>query len=123
MQLKILLVEDDSQTVSAVMRTFHNECEVLIAQNVQQAVNLVRSKSVDLVLLDLGLPNENAFSFFKHFKSCPALSSIPVIVLTSSQNPEDEIKSFNLGADDFVKKPFHLDCLKARVLTRMKAIE
>ena len=85
-----------------------------------KALELAKSKPFDLVLLDLGLPDMDGLDVLAALKADAALKPIPVIVITGRERTEDKLRAFNLGAVDYVNKPFNLDEV---VLLVEKALE
>lgn len=109
----ILLVEDDKSLGSALSdRLIKEGLHVEWATELQKSRRLMREKNFDLVVLDIGLPDGNGFDFAKELK---ATSDTPFIFVTSQAAAEDRLKGYELGADEFVPKPFHLKELLLRV--------
>ncbi|MEN6566204.1 MAG: response regulator [Veillonellales bacterium] len=118
---EILLVDDTPEDIeSAVSVLRDNNFKIRIATKGSTALKLIRQHQPDLILLDVYMPEMNGFEVCSRLKSDPDCSSIPVIFLTSS-NDEDSIKKgFDLGAQDYVVKPFNISELLARVHTHIK---
>lgn len=116
--MKILLVEDATEVVEAVrlgMMLQWREVEVLNAGTGDAALDLVERETPDLVLLDIGLPGMDGFEVLREIR---AFSDVPVIMLTAQDTIMSKIKGLELGADDYVTKPFdHLE-----LLARIKAV-
>jgi DNA-binding response OmpR family regulator len=110
--MKILLVDDAPDVVEAVrlgMLLLWRDVEVLDAGTGSVALDLVESETPDLVLLDIGLPEMNGFDVLREIR---AFSDVPVIMLTARDSTIDTVKGLELGADDYVTKPFdHLELL------------
>lgn len=117
----ILLVDDD-----ALMRrslSFNLEqsgYRASSAANAENALDLAQRDPPDLVLLDIGLPGMDGLEALQRFKS---LLSAPVIFLTSRRRELDEVLGLELGADDYVTKPFDLDVLLARIKVVLRRSE
>jgi len=111
---RLLVVEDDA-SISQVLQDnlVYEGFEVECATTGDQALDKVQTFSPDLILLDLMLPGQSGFDV------CEALSNGPqrpaIIVLTARRDDKDKVRALNLGADDYVTKPFTLDELLARV--------
>ena len=113
---KILIVDDELDTLLPLKRALEMEdFNVVEAQDGVEALEKVRSEIPDLVLLDLMLPKINGFEVCQRLKQDEATSSIPIIMLTAKGETSDKIEGIEIGADDYVTKPFNLDELKARV--------
>lgn len=85
------------------------------AQDGIEAPERVRSELPDLILLDLMLPKLNGFEVCPRLKQDEATSSIPIVMLTAKSETSDKVGGIEIGADDYVTKPFDLDELKARI--------
>ena len=86
----------------------------------KSALELVQSKAFDLVLLDLGLPDMDGLDVLSAIKADPARKHIPVIVITGRERTEDKLRAFNLGAVDYVNKPFNFLEVQARIIATLK---
>jgi two-component system KDP operon response regulator KdpE len=113
--MRILVVDDDPDVVESIRLGFAlqwREVEVLGAADGQAALDLVEREAPDIVLLDVGLPGKDGFETLGELR---AFSDVPVVMLTARDDPMDKVKGLELGADDYVTKPFnHLE-LMARV--------
>lgn len=106
-QKKILLVEDEADLVELVKNRLHtNNYEVTIAQDGQEALDIIEKDNFDLIILDIMLPKINGFEVCKSLKENPAHKNIPVIMFTARADQESQDKSFDLGADAYIIKPF-----------------
>ena len=113
---KILIVDDELDTLLPLKRALEMEdFNVVEAQDGVEALEKVRSEIPDLVLLDLMLPKINGFEVCQRLKRDEATSFIPIIMLTAKGETSDKIEGIEIGADDYVTKPFNLDELKARI--------
>lgn len=112
-----ILVVDDTRNIQLLISDFltGQDYEVLTAHDGREALQLVRESTPDLVLLDIMMPNMDGYQFINHLRK---ESSIPVIMITAKQQEADIIKGFDLGADDYITKPFHL----RELLVRMRAV-
>ena len=119
----VLLVEDDMK-LPDVLAGLLSDANVKLAHALDGPAGLVqiKEKHFDLVLLDLGLTGEmNGFDLLREIRETPDLASIPVIVLTAWNSTEDKLRGFELGAVDYLTKPFESAELKARVLAALRA--
>jgi two-component system OmpR family response regulator len=112
--LRILLVEDDAMLADAVARALTQAAHAVdIATSGEEADRALSTITYDLVLLDLGLPGLDGFEVLKRLRARRSL--VPVLVLTVRDALADRIAGLDLGADDYLTKPFHLSELEARV--------
>jgi len=86
-----------------------------------EALSLLRQRRFDLVLLDLGLPGMNGLELLRQLKESPETDSIPVIVLTAWNSTSDKLRGFELGAVDYLTKPFDSAELRARVRAALRS--
>ena len=116
---RLLLIEDDASTLQVLTQVFRDSYAISVATSGADGLDLMRGQP-DLVLLDLHLPDADGLDLCKTLKSDPALRDIPVIFLTGNHDPEIEETGINLGAVDFVTKPFSTAVLRARVRTHIE---
>ncbi|MGC3960688.1 MAG: response regulator [Verrucomicrobiota bacterium] len=104
---QILLVEDDPMIAEMLAGFFESSNLILVhAANSGEAFQHVRDQSTDLVLLDLGLPGLDGFQFLREIKATPATRDIPVIVVSGRSSPAEKVRGLELGAADYLTKPF-----------------
>jgi CheY-like chemotaxis protein/HPt (histidine-containing phosphotransfer) domain-containing protein len=118
---RVLLIEDDlkmPQVLSALLADDH--ITLKSATNATEALSFARD-SIDLILLDLGLPDTNGFDLLQRLKDSHETQSIPVIVLTAWNGTHDKLRGFELGAIDYITKPFEAAELRARVCCALRA--
>lgn len=103
----ILAVDDDPVTIELIKRTLQSkEYEVITAANGQDALDVLKEKTPDLILLDVQMPIMNGYSFILEKSHNPALAGIPVIVLTASQQTEPVFKRHGVKA--YLLKPINV---------------
>lgn len=116
--MKILVVDDAPEVVDSVRLGFAvqwREVDLLSAGTGKEALDLVEHESPDLVLLDVGLPDMDGFKVLEEMRF---FSDVPVVMLTARDDTIDKVRGLELGADDYVTKPFnHLE-----LLARVKAV-
>lgn len=118
---KILIVDDAPENLQMAVEILKEEYIVLVAKSGQKALDLLEQhEDIDLVLLDIVMPEMDGFEVCKTIKNSPNLSHIPVIFLTILENEKDMLRGFELGAVDYVTKPFDPLVLKARVSTHVE---
>lgn len=115
--MDILLIEDNLSIRDALLYTFNLEGFIIkSASALKEAENILKKNKPRLILLDVSLPDGNGFDFYKD----NIRGLIPTIFLTARNGEEDIIKGFNLGAEDYVTKPFKTGELLARVSRILK---
>ena len=112
--VKVLLV-DDEDSLRKVMRDLleRDGYSVSEARDGVQALDQIDRVGPDIIVLDLNLPGLDGYGVLSHLRSRPATASIPVIVLTAKGDEDNEVRVFELGADDFLTKPFRARALSA----------
>jgi DNA-binding response OmpR family regulator len=111
--MRILLLEDDMQLASGLKQRLQGEHYALDHfDHVKTALSATQHEHYDLVILDLGLPDADGFSFLKQYR---VMHASPVLILTARDNIDDKIKGLDLGADDYLAKPFDVNELQARI--------
>lgn len=104
---KLLIVDDSEQTRTLLSFYFANEFDIDYANNGEEGLKRIHDgEEVDLIFLDLVMPEVDGFEFLQRYKDMHLEKEPPVIVLTSSYSRDDELKAFQLGATEFVSKPF-----------------
>jgi two-component system KDP operon response regulator KdpE len=113
--MKALIVEDEPQTIEAVSLIFKlrwPEVELLSTTRGSEAAPMVEKESPDVVILDLGLPDVDGIEVLKEIR---AFSDVPVIIVTARGDSISQVKGLELGADDYITKPFDPGVLLVRV--------
>src|SRR5579864_4174244 len=109
----ILAADDDPQLLRLVTRNLQLEgYEVRAASDGQQALELIEQQVPDLVLLDVMMPRIDGFTLCHRVRE---FSSVPIIMVTARGQDQDKVRGLDLGADDYLTKPFSVDELLARV--------
>jgi two-component system KDP operon response regulator KdpE len=115
-----ILVVDDEPPIRRLLRTglgahgYH----VLEAEEGAAALALLRRNAVDAIVLDLGLPGMDGFEVIRHVRE--AGSAVPIVILSARADEVGKVKALDMGADDFVTKPFGMDELLARIRTALR---
>lgn len=124
-KFKILVADDVMDNVTLLTRYLEYEgYDQIIARDGLEALNKVRDEMPDLILLDVNMPNKDGFTVLEEIREDPAISHIPVIILTAARlDPADVQSGLNLGADDYVTKPFDRHELMARIRTKLRVKE
>lgn len=109
----ILTADDDPQLLRLVMRNLQLEgYDVITASDGQQALELVEAQIPDLILLDVMMPKMDGFTVCHRVRE---FSAVPIIIITARGQDQDKVRGLDLGADDYLTKPFSVDELLARV--------
>lgn len=113
----VLIVDDEKTNRKILSKILSGDYEVLEADNGATALKMLQKPDhhIDVVLLDLLMPEFDGFDFLRVFSETGQADNIPVVVTTGDDNPESETKCLELGAWDFVKKPYNATVLKLRV--------
>ncbi len=116
---KILIVEDEeSLAIGLEFNLQHEEYEVKIAKDGREALLFFEEDEFDLIILDIMLPYLNGFEIAEKIREKDA--QVPILILTAKTNFQDKIKGLEIGADDYLTKPFHLEELILRVKGMLK---
>ena len=116
----ILLVDDNPTNLQVLFQTLDGVgCKLLIAKNGEMALSIAGKARPDLILLDIMMPDIDGYEVCRQLKSVPATADIPVIFLSALGDTEDKVKGLQLGAVDYITKPFQPDEVIARVNTHL----
>ena len=119
MSLKILIIEDEPDIRKNLEYNLSREgYSVLTAASIAEAEQLIYSNNLSLILLDLMLPDGSGLDLCKKMKSDPDVQNLPIIILTAKDDEVDKVVGFELGADDYVTKPFSV----RELILRIKAV-
>lgn len=111
--MKILIVEDDQSIVNFLSQLLKNEgYELFCAESIGQAEIILRTYPIDLILLDLGLPDKDGLTFLREFKE---KAELPIIIISARSDEETKVVALDLNADDYLTKPFGSSELLARI--------
>jgi len=119
MSQKILIIEDEPDIRETLVYNFSREgYDILSASSLLEARSQIKSNTFSLILLDLMLPDGSGLDLCREIKSDKYKSSIPIIILTAKDDEVDKVVGFELGADDYVTKPFSV----RELILRAKAV-
>jgi len=115
---KILVVEDE-KSISTLISTIlnNNGFEVMKARTGSEALSMISSHCPDLIVLDLGLPDMDGLDILRQIRSW---STLPVVVVSARSHERDKVTALELGADDYLTKPFGTNELVARIRTAIR---
>lgn len=113
----LLIIDDSAHNIELISGLFINSYNIVTARSGKEALKIMRTKaaSIDVVLLDIMMPEMNGYEVLRAMGDDDALKFIPVIVITSDDDEEAEHKSFELGAADFITRPFNFTTVEKRV--------
>lgn len=118
MKRKILIIEDEKNLIQVLKDNFLQEgFEVISAFNGEEGIEEFYSKTPDIILLDINLPKKTGWEVCKEIRK---ISSVPILMMTARDSDEDEYKGLDLGADDYITKPFNLKILTLKVKKILK---
>lgn len=116
--MKILLVEDDIPLAEGLKQSLHNESYAINwVDKGHDALNAILAEDFDVIILDLGLPDIDGLQVLRKIKE--QHKNLPVLVLTARDGVENKVKGLDLGAEDYLAKPFDI----AELLARLRVIE
>lgn len=118
---KIMIVDDEMATLLPLKRSLEAEGYIVIeAVNGYEAIKKSKIEQPELIILDLMLPGIDGFEVCTQLKEEESTEKIPVIMLTAKDEMRDKVDGLEMGADDYVTKPFNLNELKARIRNVIK---
>lgn len=115
----VLLVDDNSENIDVLFDTLSNDYHIISASNGMTALKLAKKNNPDLILLDIMMPDITGHEVCKQLKANEQTQNIPIIFLSGKKEVEDKSYGFELGAADYITKPFELLEVKARVKTHL----
>ncbi|MGE5631981.1 MAG: response regulator transcription factor [Caulobacteraceae bacterium] len=117
----VLIIEDDPITLKILCATIEKHgFSVIKAENGNEALLHLKKHEIHAIILDLNLPDINGLEILKHVRNHPVLDSIAVIIVTENDDKLDAILGLEMGADDYITKPFHQRELIARLNTVLR---
>ena len=116
------MVDDEKQNRLLLTELFEGEYKVIQAKNGLQALERARSHAPDLILLDVLMPEMDGMATIRALKREDATRNIPVIFITALDSPTDEEQGLNLGAVDYIAKPFHPSIVRVRVRNHLQIV-
>ncbi|MBN1300087.1 MAG: response regulator [Melioribacteraceae bacterium] len=120
---KILIVDDMPENLAVLFNLLNNNYEVIAAENGSIALEIIENDKPDIILLDIMMPDIDGYEVCKILKNSPVTEDIPVIFISALSETENVIKGLNLGAVDYITKPFHQEEVVLRIKTHLKISE
>lgn len=112
---KLLVVEDNAELLNLMAHLLRPQYHVYTATNGNAALKIIFSKSLDLIISDVMMPGMDGYELTRRIKSSPDSRHLPVILLTAKIQEEDKAHSLEIGADEYITKPFKMGELKLRI--------
>ena len=121
---RVLIVEDEETVLELIKTAFDSEKNHLFtAGTLEEAEKILKRDGADLLLLDRMLPDGDGLQLCSKLRNTPQFKALPILILTGRADTSDKVLGLNLGADDYLSKPFGLDELKARVNSLLRRSE
>lgn len=122
-QPTILIVDDMITNILILSDLLKDEYDIKIAKSGLKAIEIANSQNIDLILLDIEMPKMNGYEVCKNLKNSEKTKNIPIIFVTARNSETDEEEGLNLGAIDYITKPFNKTIVKLRVKNHIKLKE
>ena len=120
----VIIVEDDEDIADSIRYNLDREgFRVRVAVTGEDALSLILNGPPSLILLDLNLPGMNGFEICRRLRGEPSTATIPILMLTARADETDKVLGLNMGADDYITKPFSMRELVARVNAALRRSE
>jgi DNA-binding response OmpR family regulator len=118
-EIRILLVEDEPSLIFTLKDTLESEgYQVIVSEDGEEAVGLAQEHKPDIMILDIMLPGKNGYEICQEIRSLKF--TFPIIMLTAKDQELDKVKGLDIGADDYITKPFGVKELLARIQARLR---
>ena len=118
----ILIVEDSEMNIKVLTGILEDDYNLHVARNGQEGIDVAKSVLPDLILLDIVLPRMDGYEVITVLKETPETKEIPIIFVTALNKVEDERKGLQLGADDYINKPYDPVIVKLRIDIQLKIV-
>jgi len=115
-----ILIIDDTKTNIDLLLEFLNDCNIFVATDGKSGLEILNDNNIDLVLLDIMMPEMDGYEVCEIIRKTPKISEIPIIFLTAKTQESDIEKAYEVGGNDYVTKPFKQKELLARIETQLK---
>ena len=117
-KISILLIEDEKNICDFIAAALSaQDYKITAAHSGQEALPIITSQCPDLILLDLGLPDMDGMEIIQQVRTW---ASIPIIVISARTQEQEKVRALDLGADDYIVKPFSMDELLARIAAHLR---
>ncbi|MGN0642030.1 MAG: HD domain-containing phosphohydrolase [Huintestinicola sp.] len=119
----LLIVDDNKTSLSAAKSTLSEKYKVTAVTSGTQALQFLKNNTCDLILLDINMPDMDGFEVMAQIKADPDRCFIPIIFLTSDNDPRTESRCLEAGAMDFISKPFVMNVMRSRISRTLELAE
>jgi DNA-binding response OmpR family regulator len=120
---RVLIIDDDASVLETLAEMLKDHYQPLTASSGKEGIQIAVRDAPEVILLDVNMPEMDGWEVCQRLREQPATRSIPVVMLTTAADLDDRVKGFDLGADDYVTKPFQVRELLARVRARLRRVE
>ncbi len=116
----ILIVDDNKLNLEILNDFLEDEFNIITATNGNDAIGIVKKETIDLILLDIMMPDIDGYEVCSILKDDPLFRRIPIIMVTAKSSLDDKVKGLDTGADDYIVKPYNFDELLARIHSHLR---
>ncbi len=120
MRHKILVVDDETMNLMVLKNLLQNDYDLLLCNNGKEALHLARTERIDLIILDIIMPDMDGYEVCTQLKADPVTTDIPVVFITALEGENSETRGLSIGAIDYIAKPFSGAVLRARVKNHLE---
>lgn len=118
---RLLIVDDERCNITVLIEIFANKYDIVVAKNGIQAIERIEQKLPDLILLDIIMPEIDGYLVFNQIRALPQGRRIPIIFITGMRSAVEETKGLQMGAVDYITKPFTASIVAVRVANQIEA--
>ena len=111
----VLIVDDEPLSVKILCHQIENDYTIILAQSGHEALKVISHTPPDIILLDLVMPDMDGYEVYKAIRMIPSLDGVPVLFITALPDVECEAMGLEMGANDYVHKPFIADLVRLRI--------
>lgn len=119
----VLIVDDEYTNLHILQEYLRPHCNVIVAQDGEQALSQLKTNDVDLAIVDLMMPGMSGYELCRYIREDHSLADLPILILTARTQTEDLVQGLRAGANDYLSKPFHREELIARVQKQLQLKE
>ena len=120
MNKKLLVVDDDIHLGELIADALEGEYNVVCASDSEQAYRIATKDAPDIIVLDVHIGNENGIDLCQKLRASQLTKKIPILIFTGHSSSEKMLKSFDVGADDYIEKPVNIEVFKNRINARLR---